>query len=284
MGVVGDDDVQDLEHVRHRAGVGHHHVHGGHQRPVAPHGDDPARWRVGAQPVVRRGRAPGGPRLLPEPEARERRRRGRPGAVGGPRSEGRREVVLVVRALGAPVHPALHTPVGHGRHVGQTQQDGPARAQPLDREGVPLRHEVPERRRSRGDREPPRAVAVLRGVRDTVQRAQGLAALAASVRRPRLLEGVGSVHDHGVQADAVTVVCRDAPLVRQDQFLAGHLPRLERSAQLCDRGLHDVDVAHARSSPDDAARGAGCCWVMQWIPPPKAKMSRASTSSMIRSG
>ncbi len=78
--IVGDDDIEHLEHVGHRPGVRDHHVHGGNERPVAPHRNHSARWGVCAQSVVRRRRPPARPGLLAEPECGETRggRRPRP--------------------------------------------------------------------------------------------------------------------------------------------------------------------------------------------------------------
>ena len=64
-----DDDVEHLQQVGDPPGVRHDDVHRGHERPVAPDGDDAARGRVGDEAVVRGGRAARRPRLLPSPNA-----------------------------------------------------------------------------------------------------------------------------------------------------------------------------------------------------------------------
>ena len=51
--VVGDDDVENLRQIGHRASVGDDDVHGRHERPVPAHADDSARRGVGDERIVR---------------------------------------------------------------------------------------------------------------------------------------------------------------------------------------------------------------------------------------
>ena len=263
-----------------RAGVRHHHVHGGHQRPVAPHGNDAARGGVGAEPIVRRRCAPAGPGLLGESEGREACRRRGAGPVGRAGSEGGGEEVRVVGAFGTPVETALHAPVGHRRHVGQPDQHRSCRAQPFDGEGVALGHQVLEGGRACGGGEALGQITVLGRIRDAVQRTERLTARAPLVRGA----GVGQrliIHDDdGVQPGAGPVVGGNALQVGLGEFLAGGLAGLQRLAQLRYRGFHHVERAHQAS----VVPSAGCCWVMQWIPPPRARMGRASTVTTRRPG
>ncbi len=256
FGVVRDDDVEDLQQIGHRARVRHDDVLRGHQRPVAACGDDAARGCVGAQRVVRGRPASARPGLLAEAERGERGRRRRSGAVRGARGERGGEPIGGVGALGAAVEPALHAAAGHRRHVGQPQADGTPGAQPLDREGVALRDERGEGGRAGCRGQPADEVAVLRGVRDAVQRREHLAAGAAGVGGGCFRVRVGVAHDDRVERGrgVGSVVGVDAREVGLDELDGGRAPRLEGGAQLGDRGFDDVD--HRRTS---CPPSAGCC-------------------------
>lgn len=121
----------------------------------------------------------------------------------------------------------------------------------------------------------------------------------------RFRAGVGDVVGHRVGR-----VPAERELGQEDDGGAGgrggqdprahHRPMLDRvgvPADLdrppCTGGVGEACM-RAREGSDSAMRlyswvasaGApeGCCWVMQWMPPPWAKMSRASTSSTVRPG
>ena len=130
----------------------------------------------------------------PSPNAAKRRRGRGARAVRRARAEGGGEVVGVVRALGAAVDAALHAAVRHRRHVREADEHRAGGAQPLDRERVALRDEVLERGRPGGGGEPAHEVAVLRGVRDAVERTERLAAGATRIGCRGLGARVG-VHD-----------------------------------------------------------------------------------------
>ncbi len=266
VGVVGDHDIEHLEQVGHRAGVRHDDVHRRHERPVAAHRDHAARGRVGAQRVVGCRRPAARPGLLAQPEGRERGRRRGARPVRRARPERGGQVVGVVRALGATVEPALHAAVGHRRHVREADEDASGLAQPLDRERVAAGDEVGERGRARGDGHAADHVAVLRGVRDAVERPERRALAPPTVRRFGLGTRVGVQFDEGVEAYAVAVICLDAREVGLDERDARGGARFERRAQIGDRGLDDVHRAPDR----------GCCCVMQWMPPPRCRIGRAS--------
>ncbi len=262
MRVVGDDDVEQFEQVGHGAGVRDDHVHGRHERPVAADRDHSPAGRVGTQRVVRRRCPARGPGLLAEAERAEGRRRRRAGAVGGAGAVGAGEPVGAVRALGAAVHAALHAAVRHGRHVGQADEHGSARAQPLDGEGVALGDEVLEGGGAGRGGEPLGEVAVLRGVGDAVQRAERLAPRAACVGGLRLRAGGRVHHDHRVQSSGRTgpVVGVDPREIGVEQADRGRLALLQRRAQVGDTGLHDIE----------SARHVGVSWVVRGTGGPSA--------------
>ena len=120
-----DQDVDDLEKVRHRPRVRHGDIHRGRQRPDAAYGDDTARRRVGAQGVVGRWTSSARPRLLGQRERREAGRGRHRRSVRGPGGVRRSEKVGVVRALGPTVETALHATVRHRGHVGLARQMAP---------------------------------------------------------------------------------------------------------------------------------------------------------------
>ncbi|CAH0257940.1 hypothetical protein SRABI76_03412 [Microbacterium oxydans] len=277
LGVVRDDHVEHLEQVGHGTGVRHDHVHRRHERPVAAGRDHAAGGCVGAERVVRGGAPAARPGLLAETEGSETRRGRGAGAVRGAGREGRGEEVAVVRALGAAVDPALHAAVRHRRHVRQPEADRSARAQPLDRERVALRDEVGERWAAGRGGEPAHEVAVLRGVRDAVEGTECLAVGASSIGcsglrlRLRIRDDDRVERARGVRR----VEGRDARPIRGDQLDRGRLATLECAAQLGDRCLRDLEGGHAT---------AGCCCVMQWMPPPRSKSGRASTVTTRRPG
>ena len=239
VGVIGDHDIEHLEQVGHRAGVRHDDVHRGHERPVAAHRDHPARGGVGAEGVVGCRGPAARPRLLAQPERRERCRGRGARAVRRARPERRGEVVRVVRALGAAVQPALHAAVRHRGHVGQPDEDAPGIAQPLDRERIAARDEVGERGGARGDGQPAHHVAVLRRVRDAVERAERRTFAPSAVGLLGLGPRIGVELDERVEAYAVLVICLDAREVGLDQRDRRRRAGLQRRAQIGDRCLDD---------------------------------------------
>ena len=68
-------------------------------------------------------------------------------------------------------------------------------------------------------------------------------------------------------------------------------PPYGEAGTLCHRWLAGSNKLSSVTASDPAfpngvhfTAGIGSCWVMQWMPPPKAKTSRASTSSTARPG
>ena len=112
--VVRDQDVDDLEEVRHRPRVRHGDIHRGRQRPDAAYGDDTARRRVGAQGVVGRRTSSARPRLLGQRERREAGRGRHRRSVRGPGGVRRSEKVGVVRAPDRPYRPRCMPPFDIG--------------------------------------------------------------------------------------------------------------------------------------------------------------------------
>lgn len=220
--VVGDDDVEHLEHVGHGPGVRDDDVHGGDQRPVPADGDHPARRGIGAQRIVGGRRPATGPGLLPQPEGGETRGGGGSGAVGGTRSERRGQIVGVVGAFGPAVETALHSPLAISRHVGQADQYGAASAEPLDGERIPLGNEVLERVRAGGGGQSGDQIAVLGRVRDAVKGAAQLSAGPAPIRGRRFGERIGVEDHHRVETRAGPVVGLDPAQIGLHQLHTGH--------------------------------------------------------------
>ena len=185
----------------------------------------------------------------------------------------------------------------------------PACAQPLDRERVALCDEVGERGRTRRDGETLRQERVLRGVRDAVERPERAAFGATEIGCRSLGPRVGIAHDHRVERGvrAGRVVRVDAGEVGLEQLDGGDRAGLECGAELGDRRLDDGNIRllaagrrlfdRRRAHPSPACRRkpptlcagahratAGCCWVMQWMPPPPAKIGRASIVTARRPG
>ena len=286
LGVVGDEHVEHLEQVGHRAGVRDDDVHRRHERPVAAHRDDAPRRRVGAQRVVRRRRAAARPGLLAESEGREARRGRGARAVRRAGAERGRQEVAVVGALGAAVQPPLHPAVRHRRHVREADQHAAGRAQALDRERVARRDEVGERGRARRDRHPAHHEAVLRGVGDAVERPERTALASAQIGCRGLRPRVGIELDHGVE--------RGSRRGRTPRCVRGTRRRGRRSwcarararrgaraivasttgKRLGHQANRSVVCASCRCTRSTTGRYAvdGCCWVMQWMPPPRARI------------
>ena len=240
LGIVGDDDVEQFQHVGHAARMRHDHVHGRHQRPVAAHRNDAAARRIGAQPVIGGGRAAARPGFLAEPEGGEAGGGRRARAVGGTGAEGRRQVIAVIGGFGASVETALHAAIGHGRHVGQPDQYRAAGAQALYGEGILAGDEIGKGRRARGDRQPACLVAVLGGVGNAVERPAQPALGAAPVGGARLLDGL-RIEDHdGVQPDAVMVVAGDSRQIAFHKRLRRHAALFQRLAQRGDRRFRQL--------------------------------------------
>ncbi|MNF56879.1 hypothetical protein D3C84_383820 [compost metagenome] len=124
VGIVRHHHIEHFQQVGHGTGVGHHHVHGRGQRPVAAHRNHAAGRGVGAQAVVRGRPSTARPGLLGQTEGGEAGRSGGAGAVGGAGGKGRSQVVRVVGALCTTIDAALHAAIGHGGHVGLAQADG----------------------------------------------------------------------------------------------------------------------------------------------------------------
>ena len=63
-------------------------------------------------------------------------------------------------------------------------------------------------------------------------------------------------------------------------------PSIGRSADphLDNARLHDANLHRAEGVPGAHGPADGCCWVMQWMPPPRANSGRASTSTISRPG
>ncbi|MNQ93751.1 hypothetical protein D3C85_1092330 [compost metagenome] len=124
VGIVGHHHIEHFQQVGHGAGVGHHHVHGRGQRPVATYRDHAAGRGVGTQTVVGSRATTARPGLLGQTEGGEAGRGGGAGTVGGAGGKGRCQVVRVVGALCTTIDAALHAAIGHGGHVGLAQADG----------------------------------------------------------------------------------------------------------------------------------------------------------------
>ena len=179
--VIRHDDVQHLQHIRHRPRVRHDHIHRRHQRPVATHRDYPPRRRIGTKPVVRRRCAARGPRLLGQTKGGKAGRRRSPRPVGRPRGKGSREPIGRIGTFRPPIKPALHPAIGHRWHIGQPDQHCPRRAQPRNRKGIIRGHQIGKSGRACGGRKPPHLVAGLGGIGDAVQRSQHRPSLAPRI-------------------------------------------------------------------------------------------------------
>ncbi len=127
-----------------------------------------------------------------------------------------------------------------------------------------------------GSGQPAHEVAVLGRVRDAVERAERPPLASTKVGCRGIGERAGIAHDQCVERGGRrrAVIRVDAKEVGVDQVDGGRRARFECGAQLGDGCLDDVD--HRAT--------AGCCWVMQWMPPPRAKIGRASTVTTRRPG
>ncbi len=253
IGIVRHHHVEHFQQIGHGAGIGHHHVHGRRQRPVAAHRDDPARGGIGAETIVGGRAATAGPGFLGQAEGGEAGRGGGTGAVGRAGGEGRGEVAGVVGAFGAPVNATLHAAVGHGRHVGLAQADGASGAQPFDGEGVALGDQVLERRTAGGGGQPLHQIAVLGGVGDAIQRPQGLTPGAAAVGLGGFGQGIGIAHHHGIERGGAGggVVGIDTGQVGLDQLHRSGLAGFECATQLGDGAFGNFD--HGGVAVEDSA-------------------------------
>ena len=273
--VVGNDGVEDFQHVGHGARVRHDDIHGRHQRPVAAHRDDAAARRIGAEPVVGRRRTAARPGFFAEPERREACGRRRARAVGRPRGEGGREIVGIVGGFGPAVDAALHAAIRHRRHVGQAHQHRARRPQPRDGKGIVGGDQIGKGGRARCDGQAAHLVAVLGGIGDAVERPEAFAALAPEIRSARLLEHCRVEDRHGIEGNPMPVEIGDPGEVGGHQGDAAGAAGLQRFAQVADRCFDDLHLA---------APAFGCCCVMQCTPPPRANSSRASTETTRRPG
>ena len=140
----------------------------------------------------------------------------------------------VVRAFSAAIDPALHTAVGHGRHIGLAQADGTGTAQALDGECIAVRHQVLEGGAARRGGQALDQVTVLGGIGDAVQRAEGLALGPAVVGGLRLGHCQGVAHHHGIEGGGGVscVVGVDPRQISLYQFYRRGLAGFERGAQL----------------------------------------------------
>ena len=194
------------------------------------------RWRVGAQAVIGSRATTTRPGFLGQTERGKTRRRRGAGTVGGAGGERRSEVVGVVGAFGAAIHTALHATIGHRRHIGLAQADGPGSTQPFDGEGIALGDQVLERWAAGSGRQALDQVAVLGGVGNTVQWAQGFAASATGIGGFGLFQRIRIAHHHSVELGGRVraVIGVDPCKISLDQFDRRGTAGLERSAQLGD--------------------------------------------------
>ncbi|MCY1414768.1 hypothetical protein D9M71_302270 [compost metagenome] len=243
--VIGHHHVEHFEQVGHGPGKRHDHVHGRGQRPVAAHRDHAARRGVGAQAIVRSRSTAARPGFFRQAEGRETGRGRRAGTVRRAGGERGGEVVSVVRALGAAVDTTLHPAVGHWRHVGLAQADGPGGAQAFDGERIAIGDQVLEGRAAGSGGEALDQIAVLGGVGDPVQCSQRLALGATGVGRLGFGERLGVANHDRVQRGrrfgAVKGV--DPRKISLDQFNRGGLAGFERGAQLGNGNFGNFDHA-----------------------------------------
>ena len=272
--VIRHDDVQHLQHIRHRPRVRHHHIHRRHQGPVAAHRDHPPRRRIGTKPVVGRRCPPRGPRFLRQTKGGKARCCRTPRSVGRARGKGRGEPIGRIGTFRPPIKPALHATIGHRRHIGQPDQHRPRRPQLGNRKGIIRGHQIGKGGRACGCGKPPHLIAGLGGIGDAVQRPQNRPGLAARVRRTGVSLGRGVQDRYRVQTRPRAVIARDPVQIGAQQPKAGVPPRLQSRAQIGDACLDNRHLVFR----------AGCCCVMQCTPPPRANNSRASTVTTRRPG
>ena len=85
------------------------------------------------------------------------------------------------------------------------------------------------------------------------------------------------------------VVGMDAPDLSAPDVVEVDLPAAQAPATAPGRSPFDAPIAEAwpvaaRWTPREEEDYAGCCWVMQWMPPPLAKICLASTKTISRPG
>ncbi|RMT90602.1 hypothetical protein ALP39_04883 [Pseudomonas marginalis pv. marginalis] len=248
VGVLGDHHVEHFQQVGHGARIGHHHVHGRRQGPVATHRNHPTGRGVGAQAIVGRRAAPAGPGFLCQTERRETGGGCSARAVGRAGGKRRREVAGVIWAFGTAIHATLHAAVGHRRHIGLAQADGATGAQAFDGERVAMGGEPGKCRAAGGRRQALDQVAVLGGVGNAIQWPQRFALGPACIGRLGFFKRFGVAHHHGIQRSSGlrAVVGLDPCKVSLDQFNGSGLAGFKRSAQLGNGdfgNLHDVFFA-----------------------------------------
>ena len=220
VGIVGHYHIQHFQEVVHGAGIGHHHIHGRSQRPVAAHRDDATGRGVGTQAVVGSRATAARPGLFGQTEGGEAGGGGSAGAVGGAGGKRRGQVVGVVGALGTAIDAALHAAIGHRRHIGFAKADGTGGAQALNGKGIALGHQILEGRAAGGSCQPLDQIAVFGGVGDAVERPQGFATGAAGIGGLRLFQRIGIGDHHGVEfgGSLGAVVGLDTGQIGFDQF------------------------------------------------------------------
>ncbi len=220
IGIVGHYHVEHFQQIVHGAGIGHHHIHGRSQRPVAAHRDDATGRGVSAQTVVGSRATAARPGLFRQTEGREAGGGGGTGPVGGAGGKRRGQVVGVVGALGTAIDTALHAAIGHRRHIGFAKADGTGGAQTLNGKGIALGHQILEGRAAGGGGQPLDQIAVFGGVGDAVERAQGLATGAAGIGSLGLFQRIGIGDHHGVEfgGSLGAVVGLDPGQIGLDQF------------------------------------------------------------------
>jgi hypothetical protein len=142
------------------------------------------------------------------------------GTVGGAGGKRRGQVVGVVGALGTAIDAALHTTIGHRRHIGFAKADGTGGAQALHGKGIALGHQILEGRAAGGGGQPLDQIAVFGGVGDAVERPQSLATGAAGIGSLGLFQRIGIGDHHGVEfgGSLGAVVGLDTGQIGLDQF------------------------------------------------------------------